>query len=121
MGIRIGRVVANGKIHMHIDGRGCGAKRRAHITKARQIRNEMLMWAKPTDLCRRCFSANRVEMAASLNANGSEASWSEHLDTFLGKVWSKPANGTSPERLEQIRRELAESFRERGVTVARAA
>lgn len=111
--ITIGRVVENGKVHMQMDGRGCGPCRGRRISTP--IASDMLQWIKPDDLCRLCFTANRIRRASSLNAF-SDARWNHNLDMFLSRLSiARPVDVTSPERLEQIRREIAARFQAEGV------
>lgn len=115
MGITIGRVCQGGKVHMHIDGRGHGGRGRTRITEV--IPSDMLQWIRPADLCKVCFSAKRTGRVSRFNSF-SDTRWNHDLDMFLARVGAvaPAAGGTSPERLEQIRRELAEQFRSAQIT-----
>lgn len=109
--IRIGRVVAGGKVHMHIDGRGCGAARRARITSEIQD----LSTLNESQLCRRCFTATRTARAARLNAF-SDTRWDADLDLFLARIDTpRPATTTSPERLAQMIAEMNAQFDMMGI------
>jgi hypothetical protein len=72
--VRIGRLATyrRARIHLAIDGRtGCGAKQHAHI--AHECNRPDL--AVPGNLCRRCFTRTRVEVAemALLSTTGVKA------------------------------------------------
>ncbi len=111
MSITIGRVCQGGKVHMHIDGRGHGGRGRTRFIEV--IAPDMLMWIRPEDLCKVCFSAKRAERVSRFNSF-SDARWDHNLDLFLSRL---PLVSVTPaDRIEQIRRELAESFRSTGVT-----
>lgn len=70
--IRIGRVCVrpHARIHLAIDGRTCGAGRRAHVGYE-TTRTDLA----PANLCRRCFTAVRVGRAQMLltSAAGEKA------------------------------------------------
>lgn len=106
--IRIGRIGKGTKVHMHVDGKTCGAGRGAKLTEV--ISPDMLQWIVLADLCTNCFRARRIQRASEVNAYGRN--WIAPLDTFLAKVGEKlpPANGTSAERLAQIKAELIARF-----------
>lgn len=113
--IRIGRIGNGTKVHMHIDRKGCGAGRGAKLTEI--IAFDMLEWIAPETLCKRCFTASRIQRASELNSYGKR--WDHALDLFLAKVgeMNPPREMTSAERIEEIRAELAARFRAEGITV----
>lgn len=117
MEIKIGQVVPMGKIHMHIDGQGCGAARRAKIAIA--IKGWALGKLGKSQLCKRCFTAKRVESVSQRNAYAGLGLWSATLESFLMKlIPAQPA--TPPERLAEMVREIGADLRSRGVLVKAA-
>lgn len=113
--IRIGRIGSGTKVHMHIDSKTCGAGRGAKLTEV--IASDMLQWVKPAELCKCCFTANRIERASQINAYGR--GWSGALEYFLNRIpVVVKVERTPVARLAQIKAELKARFRAEGVTVA---
>lgn len=116
--IQIGRIGKGTKVHMHIDGKTCGAGRGARITET--IASDMLQWCKPAELCKRCFTGGRMERASQINAYGH--GWSQSLEAFLIRVPAArelQVERTSAERLEEIRTQLRAALRANGTLMTR--
>jgi hypothetical protein len=80
-GIEIGRVVRGGKVHLHLDGHGCGAARKSRIIE--HISDVTTL--TPDQCCKRCFTERRMREASRRNVV-SESRWSWTLDWFLSTI-----------------------------------
>lgn len=103
--IQIGTVVAGGRIHLHIDGAGCGAAHRARIASPATD-----LTAIPADRqCKRCFTAARLDRAARINAM-SDTEWNWSLEMFLTAAAPAPTPTVSPDRIAQMIAEMNANF-----------
>lgn len=88
--VRLGRVCTRrrARIHLALDGRTCGAARGASI--GYEVTRPDL--AQPGNLCRRCFTPNRVGRAQELlyTATGSPAARIRSLLVDVVDGWKTP-------------------------------